>query len=130
MNHFVVTKPESEEENKKKEEEEPEDSGKVAKKKMRSNFETHARDDHKGKNYKPDSGSDATLAEESGDKSDEEGVPCKEDRDFIYEEEEEEAWKDKDQEMISPGEESQDDDLCDYVDKDVEELDWQTHQNK
>ena len=35
---------------------------------MRSNFETHARDDHKGKNYKPDSGSDATLAEESGDK--------------------------------------------------------------
>ena len=50
----------------------------------------------------------------------------KDERDFIAEEEEESSWKDKDNELHSPDEESEDDDLDDHVDtyvEDVEEMD-------
>ena len=51
----------------------------------------------------------------------------KDDRDFIAEEEEEDSWKNDNKEMNSPDEDSQDNNLDDYVDKvvdiDVEELD-------
>ena len=88
-------KPDCEEGYEKKEQEELEDDGPRAKKTSRSNLETHARDNHKGKSYKPDSGSEATLGRKTGDKSDGEGSVTKDDRDFIAEEDEESTWNGK-----------------------------------
>ena len=93
------------------------------------NLETHARDEHKGKSYKPDSGSDATLQEETEDESDDDGSETTDDRDFISEEDDDNIPHGNDKDCdYSPYEESEDDDdVYEYAEKwqglEAEELD-------